>query len=104
MGFLNKIYELVQAERCLFNIFCDDKFKPSEADRRVFRKFDDGEVEMMVFVHVDGILAHIEATMERFAAELGEKFKVKSMAKEFDIEKTSRRPASSGVSILSPSG
>ena len=40
MGLLNKIYGLVQAGRCLFNIIYDDKFKQSEADRRVFRKFD----------------------------------------------------------------
>ena len=26
MRLLNKIYGLVQAGRCLFNIFCDDKF------------------------------------------------------------------------------
>ena len=47
IGVLNKIYELVQAGRCLFNINCDDKFEESKTDRRVFRKFDDGE-EMMV--------------------------------------------------------
>ena len=41
MGLLNEIYGLVQAGRCLFNIICDDKFKQSEADRRMFRKFDD---------------------------------------------------------------
>ena len=56
MGLLNKIYELVQAGRCLFYIFCDDKFEQSEADRRVFRKFNDGEVEMVVLMHVDDIL------------------------------------------------
>ena len=43
------------------------------ADRRGFRKFNDGEVEMVVFVHMDDILAHAQATMERFAAELGGK-------------------------------
>ena len=58
MGLLNKIYGLVHAVRCLFNIFCDDKFEQSEKDRRVFRKFDDGEVEIVVFMHVDDILAH----------------------------------------------
>ena len=31
MGLLNKVYGLVQAGRCLFNIFCD-KFEQSEAD------------------------------------------------------------------------
>ena len=72
MGLLNNIYELVQAGRCLFNIICD-KFEESEADRRVFRKFGDGEVEMVVFVHMNDILAHAQATVERFAAELGGK-------------------------------
>ena len=27
MGLLNKIYGLIQAERCLFNIICDNRFK-----------------------------------------------------------------------------
>ena len=57
MGLLNKMYKLVQAGRCLFNTICDDKFERSEADRRVFRMFDDGEVEMVVFVHMNDILA-----------------------------------------------
>ena len=73
MGLLSKIYGLVQAGRCLFNIFCN-KFEQSEADRRVFRTFDDGEVEIVVFVYVDDILAHAQATMEGFASELGETF------------------------------
>ena len=71
---LNKIYGLVQAGKGLFSIFCDDKFVQSEADQPVFRRFNDGEVEMVVFTHVDDILAHAKATMERFVAELGEKF------------------------------
>ena len=75
----------------------------SEANRRVFRKFDDEEVKMVVFVHVDDILAHAQATMEWFAAELGETFTVKSMVEKFGVEKTSKTPASSGVSALSPS-
>ena len=104
MGFLNKIYGLVQARRCLFNIFFGDKFEQSEADRRVFHKFDDGEVEMVVFMHVDDILAHAQAAMWRFAAELGKRFKVKPMVEKFGVEKTSRTPASSGVTTLSRSG
>ena len=68
---LNKIYGLIQPERCLFSLICDDKFRESEADRRVFRKFDDREVEMVVFVQMDDILTHAQATVERFAAELG---------------------------------
>ncbi|CAN0174703.1 unnamed protein product, partial [Ascophyllum nodosum] len=50
-----------------------------------FQKFPgavvDGEAEMVVVVHVDDILAHAkdQATMNRFAAELGRKFKLKDM-------------------------
>ena len=39
----------------------------------MFRKFDDGKVEMVVFVLINDILAHAQATVERFAAELGGK-------------------------------
>ena len=47
----------------------------------MFRKVVDGEAEMVVVVHVDDILAHAkdQATMDRFAAELGHKFKLKDM-------------------------
>ena len=47
----------------------------------MFRKVVDGEAEMVVVVHVDDILAHAkdQATMDRFAAELGQKFKLKDM-------------------------
>ena len=40
----------------------------------MFRKVVDGEAEMVVVVHVDDILAHAkdQATMDRFAAELGQ--------------------------------
>ena len=96
MGLLNKMYELVQAEMCLFNIFCDDRFEQPEADPRVFRMFDGGEVEIVVVAHVDGILAHAQATMGRFAAELGGKFKVKLMVEKFGVEKVRRTPGSSG--------
>ena len=64
----------------------------------MFRKFDDGGVEMVVFTHVDDIFAHAQATMERFTAELGEKCKVKSMMEKFGVEKASSIPASSQVS------
>ena len=37
MVLLNKIYGLVQAGRCLFKFFFDDKFEQLEADRCVFR-------------------------------------------------------------------
>ena len=45
----------------------------------MFRKVVDGEAEMVVVVHVDDIRAHAkdQATMDRFAAELGQKFKLK---------------------------
>ena len=103
---LNKISRLVQAIRCLFNIFYDDRFEKSEADPRVFRKFNDGEMEVVIIVHVDDILAHAkdQATMERLIAELGGKFKVKSMVETFGVEKASRAPASLGMHTLSQSG
>ena len=46
---------------------------------------------MVVFVHVDDILAHAQATMAKFAAELGRKFKVKSMVEKFDAKKAGSR-------------
>ena len=101
---LNQICGLVQTGRYLFNIFCDDKFVQSEADRRLLRKLDDEEVEIVVFVHVDDIRAHAQTTMERFVTELGKKLKVKSTGEKFSIEKTSRAPASSGALTLSPRG
>ena len=86
VGRLNKaIYGLVQAGRCWNNKFCDDMasigFGQAKADPCVFRKVADGEAEMVVVVHVDDILAHAkdQATMDRFAAELGRKFKLKDM-------------------------
>ena len=56
-------------------------FEHAKADPCVFRKVVDGEAEMAVVVHVDDILAHAkdQATMDRFAAELGQKFKLKDM-------------------------
>ena len=83
---LNKaIYGLVQAGRCWNNKFCDEMtaigFKQANADPCVFRKVVDGEAEMVVVVHVDDILAHTkgQATMARFAAELGHKSELKDM-------------------------
>ena len=67
-------------------------------------QFDDGEVEMVVFMHVDDIFAHAQAARERLAAELGEKFKVKSMMEKFGVEKARRTPACSRVLTLFPSG
>ena len=98
------------------------------------RKVVDGEAEMVVVVHVDDILAHAKdrATIDRFAAELGQKFKLKDMGdagyymgchirrnrkarelkfnqhlyvelmvKRFDVKKTTKIPAASGVPTLS---
>ena len=47
----------------------------------MFRKVVDGEAEMVVFVHVDDILAHAkdQATMDRFTAELEQEFKLKDI-------------------------
>ena len=139
VGRLNKApYGLVQAGRCWNNKFCDDitaiGFEQAKADPCVFRKVVDGEAEMVVVVHVDDILAHAKdkSTMDRFAAELGQKFKlkemgdagyymgcritrnrkarelkfdqhlyVKSMVKRFDVKKTTKIPAASGVPTLS---
>ena len=70
---LTKICGLVQAGRCLFSIIYDDKFEQPEVDRHVLRKFDNGKVEIVVFVDMDNILADAQATMERFTAELGRK-------------------------------
>ena len=86
VGRLNKaIYGLVQAGRCWNNKFCDDMtaigFEQAKAEPCVFRKVVDGEAEMVVAVHVDDILARAkdQVTMDRFAAELGQKFKLKDM-------------------------
>ena len=86
VGRLNKaIYGLVQAGRCWNNKFCDDMtaigFEQEKADPCVSRKVVNGEAEMVVVVHVDGILAHAkdQETMDRFAAELEQKFKLKDM-------------------------
>ena len=59
---------------------------------------------MVVVMHVHDILAHTkdQATMERFATELGEKFEIKLMEK-FGVETASRTPSSSGVPTLSQS-
>ena len=89
MGLLNKIYGLVQAKRCLFNIICANRFEQSEADRRVFRTFDDGEVEMVVFVHVDDIPAHAKNQS------------MMSVVDEFGVEKARRTAVCLGVPTLS---
>ena len=99
MGLLNKIHGLIQAGRCLLSIFCDERFEYSKADPRVFRKFDNGEVVVVIVVHMGDILAHAkdQATMERFAAGLGVKFKVKSVVETFSLEKASKTSVHSGV-------
>ncbi|CAN0246531.1 unnamed protein product, partial [Ascophyllum nodosum] len=86
VGLVNKaIHGLVQAGRCWNNKFCDDmtavEFEQAKTDPCVFRNVVEGEAEMVVVVHVDDILAHAkdQATVDRFAAELGHKFKLKEM-------------------------
>ena len=59
---------------------------------------------MVVFMHVGDILAHAQATMNRFVTELREKFKVKSIVEKFGVEKARKTPASSVVPTLSSSG
>ena len=82
---IKAIYGLVQAGRCCHNKFCDDMmaigFMQAKTDSCVFRKVVDGEAEMVVVVHVDDILAHakVQATIDRFTAELGQKLKLKDM-------------------------
>ena len=86
VGRLNKaIYGLVQAGGCWNNKFYDEMaaigFEHAKADPRVFHKVVDVEAEMVEVTHVDNILAHAkdQATMDRFTAELGQKFKLKDM-------------------------
>ena len=86
VGRLNKaIYRLVEAGRCWNNKFCEDKtaigFEQAKADSCVFRKVVNDEAEMVVVVHVRRHCCHAkdQATVDRFAAELGQKFKVKDM-------------------------
>ena len=83
---LNKaIYGLVQAERYWNNKFYNDMTaigsEHSKADPCVLYKVADKELEMVVVVHVDDVLAHTkdQATMKRFAAELERKFKLNDM-------------------------
>ena len=59
---------------------------------------------MVAFIQVDDILTHAQASMKRFAAELGDKFQVKSMVVKFGVKKARRTPASSGVPTLPPIG
>ena len=56
-------------------------FEQAKADPCVFHKVVDVEAEIMVVVHVAGILAHAknQATMDRFTAKFGQKFKLKDM-------------------------
>ena len=75
-------------------------FEQTKADACVFRKIADKEAEMVVVVHVDDTLADAQA-MERFAAELGGKFKVKSMMEKFGVVKASKAPASFGAPTIS---
>ena len=86
VGLLNKvIHGLVQARSCRNNKFCDDmtaiEFEQSKAEQWMFRQVTDEEVEMVVVARVDDILTHVksQATMERFATELGRKFNLKDM-------------------------
>ena len=85
MGRLNKaLYGLVKAGRCWNNKFCDMTaigLMQAKADSCVFRKVVDGEAETVLVVHVDDILAHakVQARIDRFTAELGQKFKLKDM-------------------------
>ena len=56
-------------------------FEQSKADPCVFHKVDGRNVERVVAAHVDDVPTHTkdQATMERFAAELAKRFKLKDM-------------------------
>lgn len=80
---MNKaIYGLAQAGRCQRNKACVDitviEFEQSNADPCVVFKVADSDMEMVVVVQVDDISLHAKdkATIDRFAAELGHKFKL----------------------------
>ena len=79
------VCQLEHAGRCWNSKFCEDitafEFDQLKADPYVSRKADNGELDIVVVVDVDDILAHAkdEATTERFAAELGRKIKLKDM-------------------------
>ena len=47
----------------------------------MFRKVVDGEMEIVIVVHVDDTLTHAKdrPMVERFAAKLGRRFKLKGM-------------------------
>ena len=79
------IYRLEQGERCWNNKFCNGilaiGFEQSKTDPCVFRRIAENKLEMVVVLHVDDILAcaTYQATMGRFTAEFGRKFKLKDM-------------------------
>ena len=87
MRLLNKVIcKLVHAGRCWNSKLCKDMaafgFERIKAGPCLSRKFaDNGELNRVVVVYVDDILAHAkdQATMERFAAELRRNFKLKNM-------------------------
>ena len=81
---LNKtVYGLVQAGRWQNSKFCVNlmavEFEEVKADLCVFRKVVDDEAEMVVVIHVDDILVNSkdQAKLDRFAADLGQKYKLK---------------------------
>ena len=69
------IYGFLQVGRCWNNKFCDGMtaigFEQSKVDPCVFPMVVDGEVEMVVVVFVNDILAHAKdkATMKRLSLE-----------------------------------
>ena len=76
---------LIQAGRCWNNTFCNDMvaigFEQSREASCVFCKVVGEELEMVVIVYVDDILAHAkdQATIGRFAAKIERKFKLKDV-------------------------
>lgn len=56
-------------------------FEQSKAESCVFRKVINSKVDMLVVVHVDGILAHTKdlAKMDRFMVDLAQELKLKDI-------------------------
>ena len=71
MGLLNKIYGLASGV-CLF---VRRQIRAIRSGSTRVPHFNDGEVEMVLFVRVDDIFAHAQAMRKRLAAEFREKIK-----------------------------
>ena len=99
MSLLNKIYGLVQGERCLLNIICDDKFEQSGA-------CSVSSMERWRWWCLCTCTTSLLTPKQRWRGlplSLEGKFRVKSMVEELRVEKARRTPTSLGVPTLSSS-